>query len=155
MPLSLTIGAWLLGASVGSAPETVAVAVTSDDLVGSTDLLRSVLAEQDSALLVMGDGSARRTDKAPGYLDPRAEAFDRNVAEALAAGKPQRLRDLDAKLGGQLLAAGTAAWLCAGRVLSDQGGSWKPRLTYHDAPFGVGYLVATWTLAMPTIPAGP
>ena len=33
----------------------------------------------------MGDGSACRTLKAPGYLDERAAAFDAEVARALGA----------------------------------------------------------------------
>ena len=144
LPLSLTIGAWLQASAAGPDVQTVAVSVTATDLPGSIDLLRAVVGEQTCALLVMGDGSARRSEKAPGYLDPRAEAFDRTVADALAAGTPQRLADLDAELGGQLLAAGAPAWSCAGRVLSDQGNSWTPELTYQAAPFGVGYLVATW-----------
>ena len=38
------------------------------------------------ALLVMGDGSARRSVKGPGFLDERAGPFDAEVSRALAAG---------------------------------------------------------------------
>ena len=54
----------------------------------------------------MGDGSARRTVKAPGYLDPAAEPFDARVATALAAGDAGALAGLDPAEGERLLAAG-------------------------------------------------
>ena len=37
-----------------------------------------------TGVLVVGDGSARRTFKAPGYLDPGAGPFDSTVSAALA-----------------------------------------------------------------------
>ena len=43
-------------------------------------------AQRRTALLVMGDGSARRTTESPGRYDERAEPFDAAVADALSAG---------------------------------------------------------------------
>jgi hypothetical protein len=43
----------------------------------------------------MGDGSARRSEKAPGHLDPAAAPFDAAVAAALAAGDTTALAALD------------------------------------------------------------
>ena len=37
-------------------------------------------------LLVVADGSARRTEKAPGHLDPRAAAVDDALVDALSSG---------------------------------------------------------------------
>ena len=54
--------------------------------------------DEDVAAVLLGEGSARRTLKAPGYLDPRAEPFDAAVADALrqgrsaAAARPRRPR---------------------------------------------------------------
>ena len=98
------------------------------------------LPEADS-LLVVADGTAKRTEKAPGHLDPRAEAFDRAVAAALAAGDPAGLRGLDEALAAELWVAGTAAWRAVGNGAP---GPWRARLLYADAPYGVGYAVATW-----------
>jgi len=39
------------------------------------------------ALLVMGDGSARRSLRAPGYLDTRAAAFDAEVERTIRTGE--------------------------------------------------------------------
>ncbi len=101
-------------------------------------------------LLVVGDGSARRTEKAPGHLDPRAAGFDAHVSAALAAGDPVALAALDGSLGAELLAAGVEAWQAAA-VLSP--GPWHGSLLLDDAPFGVGYFVATWT-RQPTAGSG-
>ena len=59
-----------------------------------------------TGLLVMGDGSARRTLKAPGYLDPRAAGFDSGVERAIRAGDLAALLDLDQALALDLMATG-------------------------------------------------
>jgi hypothetical protein len=93
----------------------------------------------------MGDGSARRTLKAPGYLDDAAGPFDAAVAAALAAGDAAALARLDLAEGERLLAAGAPSWRAVGAALS--GRTFTARLHYDDAPFGVGYLVADWVAA--------
>jgi hypothetical protein len=135
LPLPLTIGAWLLARS---APGLPAVGVTADPAGGCppVDWSGSV------GLLVMGDGSARREAGSPGAADPRGVPFDRAVAAALASGDPARLRALDPALGADLLAAGTPAWVAAGAALD--GTAYTPEIRYDAAPYGVGYLVATW-----------
>lgn len=144
LPLSLTVGAWLLGRVVGPDSGAVGFSVGPDfrASAAAVDLLRSA-EEHDVALLVMGDGSARRSLAAPGYLDERAESFDAQVAAALRTGNAAALESLDADLGGALLAAGVPAWRVAGGLLD--GGSYDSELLYDGAPYGVGYLVAAWT----------
>jgi hypothetical protein len=89
----------------------------------------------------MGDGTGRRTPK-PGYLDARAEPFDRHVSAALAAGDPAALAGLDVALADELLVQGRAAWqVLAGAAA---GSTWRGQVRYDAAPYGVGYLVATW-----------
>jgi hypothetical protein len=137
LPLALTLGAWLLAgapaAGVAVAPEAdpaeVAAALSGPDRIG---------------LLVMGDGSARRSEGAPGYVDPRAAGFDAAVAAALGGGDAAVLRDLDAALGMELLAAGVPAWRVAGHAAT--GSAVDAELLYDAAPYGVGYLVATWVV---------
>ncbi len=105
----------------------------------------SLVADDDLALLVMGDGSARRSAAAPGYLDPRAARYDAVVATALRDADPAALLALDASLADELLVAGLAAWqVLAGAA---RGGTWRGDLTYDAAPYGVGYFVATWSRA--------
>jgi hypothetical protein len=138
LPLALAVGAWLLeqaawmGATVGLACDP------SGTLAGPEVVLTS-----RDALLVMGDASARRTEKAPGWLDERAAGFDAAVGVALASGDPEQLARLDPELGRELLAAGVPAWRAAARLLG--GTTWEANVSYDEAPYGVGYLVATWS----------
>jgi hypothetical protein len=137
LPLSLSVGAWLL-AEAGWNGRVVAV---SCDPAGR--LPAELRASGRVGLLVMGDGSARRTEKAPGWLDERAAAYDAAVSAALVAGDPEALAG-DLALGAELLAAGAPAWSAAAGLLG--GRRWRSGLTYDAAPYGVGYLVATWSI---------
>ena len=58
----------------------------------------------------MGDGSARRSASAPGYLDERAAPFDETVERAVRAGDLPAIAALDPVLATDLLAAGRPAW---------------------------------------------
>jgi hypothetical protein len=137
LPLALAVGAWLLQQVPWSGPT---VGVTCDAR-GTLPSDAPALGPGD-ALLVMGDGSARRSEKAPGWLDDRAAGYDAGVSAALAAGDPNALVALDLDLGHQLLAAGAPAWGAAARLLA--GTRWSAEVGYDEAPYGVGYLVATW-----------
>jgi hypothetical protein len=134
LPLAHTVGAWLLheaghaGTRVGVGPADV------------HRLLREL--RGPVGVLALGDGSARRSVKAPGYLDEMAGAFDGAVARALAAGDPDALAGLDLTVGERLLAAGVPTWRALGAALA--GREVTAQLRYDDAPFGVGYLVADW-----------
>ncbi|SNS91650.1 hypothetical protein SAMN06893096_110118 [Geodermatophilus pulveris] len=133
-PLAHTVGAWLLD-EAGHAG--LRLGVGPGDLAGAlADLPARV------AVLAMGDGSARRSVKAPGHLDDAAEPFDDAVAAALAGGDADALAALDATEGARLLAAGVPTWRAVGAVLA--GRAVTGRLHAHEAPFGVGYLVADW-----------
>jgi hypothetical protein len=140
LPLALTLGAWLLA---GSGVPCSGLAVRPDaDPAGPAAALRR---DGRVGLLVVADGSARRSEQAPGYVDARAEPFDAAVAAALAGGDAAALRDLDPVLGADLLAAGVPAWRVAGTAAD--GGRWAADLLHDSAPYGVGYLVATWVPA--------
>jgi len=136
LPLSLLIGRWL----APHADEFVAVAVAAEP--DECAKLGAELVERDRVgLLIMGDGSARRTEKAPGYLDERALPFDLEVARALETADAAALLALDPARAEQLMAAGRAAWqVLAGATHREMRGE----LLYHDAPYGVGYVVASW-----------
>ncbi|MFJ4012162.1 hypothetical protein [Streptomyces sp. NPDC090026] len=150
LPPSLAVGAWLLGrADFGDCPvEGLAVdealaaedcAAAGRDLAGRASGGRSAR----TALLVMGDGSARRTVKAPGYLDERAIGFDTRIARALGAADLTALLALDTGLAHQLKVSGRAPWqVLAGAA---EGAGLGGRLLYEDAPYGVGYVVAAWS----------
>jgi hypothetical protein len=95
-----------------------------------------------TALLVIGDGAATHTEKAPGYLDERAGPFDDAVAAALAAANPAALAALDPVLAAELWVAGRAPWQVLAGATED--GTWTGELLHSSRPFGVGYHVAVW-----------
>jgi hypothetical protein len=137
MPLSLQVGAWLLsGRALASQALYVAIGPDGQPVTPWPDLPRS------TGVLVMGDGSARRSLKGPGYLDERAEPFDAAVVKALADGSAQSLAEIDLELADQLLVAGGPAWMAAANLL--RASSWHGEVLYADAPFGVMYTVASW-----------
>jgi hypothetical protein len=143
LPVALTIGAWLVNDAVGDANRAIGYSVGPDwagSLAAADVLARTSTGE--AALVVLGDGSARRSTSAPGYLDERAAGFDQTVATALRDGDAAALANLDLDLGQQLLAGGVAVWRAAGQLLA--GGDYAGDLRYDDAPYGVGYFVATW-----------
>ncbi|WP_369226018.1 class III extradiol dioxygenase subunit B-like domain-containing protein [Streptomyces sp. R39] len=145
LPPSLAVGAWLLertgwadapieGLGVGELLEPGRCVRAGREIAGRAARV---------ALLVMGDASACRTLKAPGYLDERAAPFDAEVARALGAADIAAIKALDADLASQLKAAGRAPWqvLAGAAEDADLGGA----LLYDDAPYGVCYLVAAWS----------
>jgi hypothetical protein len=111
LPLSLTIGLWLVEQHAPDVPRLLFGIHPETDRARCANL-GATLAERATqvAMLVMGDGSARHSVKGPGYLDARAQAFDKRVAAALAAVEPQALLDLDPVLAEDLLVAGRAPW---------------------------------------------
>ncbi|MEU1376665.1 class III extradiol dioxygenase subunit B-like domain-containing protein [Streptomyces triculaminicus] len=144
LPQSLAVAAWLLertrwatpvvGLGVGERLETGRCLEAGRELADGAGRV---------ALLVMGDGSACRTVKAPGYLDERAEPFDAEVARALGAADTAALAALEAERAHELKAAGRAPWqVLAGAA---EGAGLSGQLLYDEAPYGVGYFVASWS----------
>ncbi|MFJ8868802.1 class III extradiol dioxygenase subunit B-like domain-containing protein [Streptomyces sp. NPDC102473] len=145
LPASLAVGAWLLERSRWSGPPVEGLGV-GETLTAERCLAAGAeLAARAErvALLVMGDGSACRTVKAPGYLDERAAGFDAEAARALGRADVAALSALDESLAYELKAAGRAPWqVLAGAA---QGAGLEGQLLYEDAPYGVGYAVAAWS----------
>jgi hypothetical protein len=146
LPLSLTIGRWLLDRVRPGVPALL-FGVDADASEQRCRQLGEALADRSGrvAMLAMGDGSARRSVKGPGYLDERAEPFDAKVAAALRSGDPDGLAALDPGLAAELLVAGRASWQVLAGAAAGQ--AWTGALEYDDAPYGVTYLVASWRLA--------
>jgi hypothetical protein len=89
----------------------------------------------EPSYLVVGNGSAMRTEKAPGHFDERAEAFDAALGDSLRAGQPA----VDVALARELWASVDA------RVeLGELDGLGPARVDYDDAPYGVQYWVMRW-----------
>ena len=149
LPLSLTIGTWLLGRvrpGDDHQPTVSGMCALAPGTHPATcaEFGAAQGGDRDFALLVMGDGSACRGEGAPGYADSRAEAYDAAVADALADADIDALLGLDPELSTQLRVAGRAPWQALAGAARAAGGDWRGELSWHAAPYGVAYFVANW-----------
>jgi len=98
----------------------------------------SSLSKPDDRILVVANGTARRSEKAPGHLDERSFAYDDALGAALAAGDVAALQALDPELGAELLASGISALQGLPAL------SWQSTIDWAGDPFGVQYWVVRW-----------
>jgi hypothetical protein len=158
LPLSLTVGSWLLRRAGLVPPDGPATTLAGPGgrlwlravarATPSAECLRlgAAIARQAPrvAVLAMGDGPARKAVGVPGAADPDADSYDADVAAALAGAEPARLARLAPSLDHELMVAGRAAWqVLAGAA---DGERLRGRLLCATARYEVSYLVASWDL---------
>jgi hypothetical protein len=156
LPLSLTVGSWLLrraglGAGDGRPARPARPggrlwlqAVARATPVPECLRLGARIARQAPrvAMLAMGDGPARRAVGPEGAADPAADRYDGEVTAALAEADPARLARLAPPLDDELMVAGRAAWqVLAGAA---DGERLRGRLRCAVVRYEVSYLVASW-----------
>jgi hypothetical protein len=90
--------------------------------------------------LVVGNGSACRTEKAPGHLDERAHGFDDGLRAALTTPDPEALAVVDPGLADELWADTGGFARLAELVPADA----TVTVDLDDDPFGVQYWVLRW-----------
>jgi hypothetical protein len=148
LPLSLGLGALLLDQAGYTGRRALQAVAGQEPALACTALGAqwAAIGTGATALLAMGDGSARRSTAAPGYLDERAVPFDTTVEDAVRAGDLAALAGVDPALARDLMATGRPAWQVLASAL---GPAQRPAtdVLYADAPFGVAYLVAVFTPA--------
>jgi hypothetical protein len=144
LPLSLTIGKWLLAGAASPSPQVAWQAIASGTPAADCLSLGEKLAALAPrvALLAMGDGPGGRARGVPGATDPDADRYDSQVTAALAAADPGALAALDPGRDQELFVAGRAAWQVLAGAAS--AGAFTADLRYAAAPFEVSYYVATW-----------
>jgi len=148
LPLSLGVAKRLLEDSGWAGRLRLLTLPWNADHAAVESLARTVGAlEGRVLLLVMGDGSTRRGEKAPGYLDERAFAFDGETGRALEQGDAEALARLDPGLGEELMVLGRPAFAVLGEAVAGQGARARARVLYSDDPYGVQYTVAVWELS--------
>jgi hypothetical protein len=143
LPPAPGIGAFLLD-QAGYHGERLIWSVSAEEPVAGCRKLGADLAAGSTrtALLAIGDGSARRGPRAPGHFDERAGAFDAEVERAVRAGDFAALLALDPTLARDLMATGRPAWQVLAGALEGMAGL-ATEVRYAGDPFGVAYLVAT------------
>lgn len=139
MPLPALVAGWLRAQVLA---EDVTMHLVPPDL--SPDdcyALGEQLADtpEPVGLLVVGDGSHRHGERAPGRPDDRAGPFDDAVHDALANADAKALMALDPALAADLGAAGRAPWQVLAGVLGQSEWTSDARMTI---PFGVAYHLA-------------
>ncbi len=150
LPLPLLVAGWLRGRvgprSVTVHPDTVSSGTAPVDCVRAGRALAERLAagSEPVGLLVLGDGAATHTLRAPGYFDVRAEGFDAAVAAALGSANLAVLLALDAQLATELRVAGREAWQVGAAAAQAAATAWRGELLHSAAPYGVAYHVAVW-----------
>ena len=145
--VGLLIGRWLVDRGFsGVAPACEGWEIGEQTERGECERVGRAFAARDErvALLVMGDGSARRGVKSPGYLDERAIPFDDDVARALGAVDTAALAAIDSTTASELMAAGRAPWQVLAGAVGGSGLPWRGELLSYGAPYGVGYFTAVW-----------
>jgi hypothetical protein len=145
LPHGLAIGSWLLDTCAAPVRAHRFHAVHPDTSPRDCAALGRELVAGDRriGLLVCGDGSACRTEKAPGHFDLAAEAWDEAALDALQSADGTGLLRLDAAIGRRLMAAGRAPWQVLAGAAAD--GTFEATVDWADAPYGVMYIVGSWT----------
>lgn len=100
------------------------------------------LATANTSYLVVGNGSACRTEKAPGHLDERAADFDATLGGALTGCDPAALAGLDQELARELWAS-TEAFPRLAELLTPEA---EVTVDFEGDPYGVQYWVIRWEI---------
>lgn len=125
--------------------ESVAVlgsAEVAESLLRQAGFVGALVEGAADLIVVSADGSATRTEKAPGFFDERAADFDKAIEGALADGDAAALAALDQELAAELWCQGVPAFQALAALMPSPT---EAVVTYSDAPYGVAYWVATWT----------
>ncbi|MHA3705141.1 hypothetical protein ACXR2U_23465 [Jatrophihabitans sp. YIM 134969] len=153
LPLSLTVGAWLLREAFGPSSGAVGVACGSDfaSSPAAADLLGLAATDDRIGLLAVVDGAERFPPlDGPGHTaadiarsGAASAALDDRLARALSDGDGDTLADLPG--APPLTHLGSlAAWRAAGSLLAGPGVT--AELLAREDVHGVGWLVARWEL---------
>ncbi|MFI9592990.1 hypothetical protein [Nonomuraea sp. NPDC052265] len=152
LPLSLTVGRWLLNDADGASDRSPAAdgegaparAVAFDAAPAECRAVGAGLAAVGRvALLVMADGSACLTPRAPGRYDEAAGPYNALIAGAVGRADAAALAALDPVEADRLWVTGRAALqVLAGAA---EGTSLKGGLLMESSPYGVGYFAGVWS----------
>jgi hypothetical protein len=143
LPLSLGIGRMLLDQCAWDG-RTDLLGIGWDADAEQLAAVVDRLGGEGTGVLLLGDGSACRSEKAPGYLDRRAFGYDDLVADALAGGDASALRELDIGLGAELMVGGRSVLRLLGMLAGER--AVTAALDHREDPFGVSYFVARWRI---------
>ena len=145
LPQSLTVGASVVSAT-GWAGEVQALVIDADTTIGQRQVLaKEVVAnsgDQRTLIVAVGDGSATRTEKAPGYIQPDALDFDAAVVRAIDSVDRNALMAIEQSTADRLWCRGLPTWQVVAQAIDTAHGA----VVFESSPFGVNYFVASWRI---------
>jgi hypothetical protein len=149
LPLSLTIGRWLLDRAGWTGPVLLEELAPNASAQECTLIGARLVSETgpSTAWLVLGDGSNRRGTRAPGQDDVRAGEFDASVATAFAAADLDALLGLDVALAAELGAVGRPCWQVLASAARSFGAAHASHAVHQPAATAEGATAATATAA--------
>ena len=145
LPLPLAVARGLLNVDLDRL-QLITVAAGADLDRMTTELLGTEL-DRDDLVVTIADGSALGKPGGPDVVHPQAAEFDRALTVAWRSGAPARLAELDTELATAVLSNGSVVWRWIAEVADRQphGVPYDSKITFADSPFGVFYLIASWT----------
>ncbi|WP_280417029.1 hypothetical protein [Nocardia carnea] len=149
LPLAVLIAGWLRGAVAPDALVRAQLLAAGSSPARCAEAGAKLRAELDSVdeprgVLVVADGAATLSTTAPGYFDPRAEAVQTGVEQALAAGDRAALLALDPALCAELMLSGRVAYQALAGLFAGDAEPPVAAERYRGAPYGVGYYAGLW-----------
>ncbi|MEV6098506.1 hypothetical protein [Nocardia sp. NPDC051981] len=149
LPLPALIAGWLreqVAPEVTAECRLISADAAADESLTFGRLLRADLdAEPESiAVLIVGDGAATLSLKAPRYLDERAAGVQEAIDRALSAGDRQALAALDTRLCAEIEVQGRPAYQVLAGLFATDAADPDVETLYAAAPFGVAYHVSVW-----------
>lgn len=143
-PAAVLVGAELLGRCGYGGRVAAFVACGTPEQVG---VAPSLTVTAGDGLLVVGDGTATRHEKAPGHVVDGAVGLDRRIASMLASADLDGLLGLSADMDDRYLLDGRPAWQAAAHLIRRTGTVREARLLGFFDPQHVAYFVAEWSVA--------
>lgn len=140
--VSALVGVWLAAAAEVEIASIWAVPVDPQRAIAHPT---PDLDQRDVGVVLIADGSATRTPKAPGSFVEGALEFDDRLIDAVRSVDvdyfldPARVDDVE-RFGVQ----GLGAWAVGARFARAQTGEWSGEVDLAADPLGVQYLVAGW-----------
>ncbi|MTE13536.1 class III extradiol ring-cleavage dioxygenase family protein [Nocardia aurantiaca] len=149
LPLPALIAGWLrerVAPEITAECRLISADASADESLVFGRYLRAELdAETESvAVLVVGDGAATLSLKAPRYLDERAEGVQGAIDRALSAGDRQAIAALDTGLCAEVEVEGRPAYQVLAGLFAVDPADPDVETLYAAAPFGVSYHVSVW-----------
>lgn len=151
VPTAASVAAWLLNEVEVDLPRTYVVAPPRAEFESTfLDQIQSLVAGRSDArwgVVVVADGSATRTPKAPGaYVEGATDWDDRWSAawrdiDCEWFMSPTRTTDAE-----EFVIDGVGAWSLAATVVQQSPGEWISHIDAMQDPYGVMYPVGAWSV---------